>query len=740
MSNFRIGMLVKTDMVNRYSITNNRTICAVLDSEDERLKVFVVGKDNTFDGNDCDLDGGRYDVDASCFRPLTANELFEYKNSGHWTFIEEFDEKMENGSYFLAESVPEPTCEQTVMDMSATIDFPAEEREALKTEMEKLLDEYDYGHTDDGINSIIDVWRKNKQWIDALLSKHPNYVKGKHYVCFSADYERQFNKGAVVEFANWLEDVSHKILQKKDLKIGSFNRSQIDEILNHTEIVIDRMEGLMYTPYSHFTVNDVTFNGFDINHYRRERNRFLALRRKLLSLGTLYGSLVVPNDIYVWFRTVELFKTTLVQTIERNILDEETAAKFNEICPELNAVAGQKVSRMVNRFCTIMELNKIKEMAVVSDTGRMADIGYNQRFAHFADGINPIKVKKYTIISVNPIDYWTMSFGNGWASCHTIDKENRRRATGQHYSGCYSSGTESYMLDSSAIVMYTVSADYNGKDFELQDKERRVMFFLGEDKFIQSRLYPDGRDGGDSGMQQQFREIFQKVIADCSEVSNLWEKPLRGSSHCSDYSRTNGTHYADYVEYEDGVVSFLKRDGVEKNHTKIRIGHAPICPICGREHEETEYITCDDCRENNLIHCSRCGSVIDMENAIRDEDTGDYYCDYECAEAYSCYYCENVGEWHSNHVYWDDYHGRYFYSRWEDYVCTEDGNYFEDAEDAVDAGYAETESGEWYPEEEVRYCSRCESYVHESNYNDELDCCENCATEIEEEATEESVA
>ena len=58
------------------------------------------------------------------------------------------------------------------------------------------------------------------------------------------------------------------------------------------------------------------------------------------------------------------------------------------------------------------------------------------KFAKYADSINPIKVKRHTVLSVHPIDYYTMSFGNSWTSCHC----SASRCTGRDSSGtehCY---------------------------------------------------------------------------------------------------------------------------------------------------------------------------------------------------------------------------------------------------------------------------------------------------------------
>ena len=203
-----------------------------------------------------------------------------------------------------------------------------------------------------------------------------------------------------------------------------------------------------------------------------------------------------------------------------------------------------------------------------------------------------------------------MSFGTNWASCHTIDKNNMRGSSSS-YNGCYSSGTESYMLDESSFIMYTVTPDFDeNKGLENADKERRCVFFYGEDKLIQSRLYPDGRDGGDASIAGDFRSIAQKVIAECLNAPNLWMLERDTAGHYID-TVEDSTHYRDYDHYDDNTVSFLKRsenDNV-KNVKMIPVGHEPICPNCGSSHTNEKNILCNSCLGEGT--CCYCGCSID---------------------------------------------------------------------------------------------------------------------------------
>ena len=97
--------------------------------------------------------------------------------------------------------------------------------------------------------------------------------------------------------------------------------------------------------------------------------------------------------------------------------------------------------------------------------------------------------------------------------------------------------------------------------------------------------------------------------------------------------------------------------------------------------------------------CAHCGSRIDLDDAIHDEDTGDYYCDSECAEFHDCYWCENVWEYHSENVYYDDFLNEYFYDEDDERIETEDYQVFRNKDVAIAAGYVYKEGIGWISED-----------------------------------------
>lgn len=403
------------------------------------------------------------------------------------------------------------------------------------------------------------------------------------------------------------------------------------------------------------------------------------------------------------------------------------------VCDDVPPFAnGMKWSRWINKLLKMWKLNTvvdIKTEIYTSQDGvvheRQRDYGYNYYFALLGDSINPLEIPHKTFcLSVNDIDFYTMSFGHDWASCHTIDKGNRRGCD-KTYEGQYSSGTMSYMLDRTTMIAYYVDEQNEprsgrngyhkyGKDvpYELRDKEHRCVFSWENDKLYQGRVYPDGRDGGEEGIASQMREIVQQIFAECLKVSNIW-KTEHGTIEYP-MIRSEGTHYRDYECCSDSVLSFLRRINGKLNEEPIHIGHNPICPNCGEEHERTEHVCCEDCWGDNDIICDRCGCSVDEDDAIA--VGGNWYCCERCANGDGWYICEDDDEWHSEDelYYCDDdnaYHLEDYCQRCDgdgsyyhyvlDGVETEDGHWFHDEDTAIEEGYIyDAEANEWIKDEE----------------------------------------
>lgn len=742
---FNIGDLIIGNESNYYVYTNDKSLCIIAKlASNNQAYVFVLEGNYINNTSNTDAEGiinrgfqdeeaAYYLVDCAKFNPITFEEWEQFKadnssivfhrNVNYNAIVKIFGKE---GNMTMTETTTEP-----VINLKGTYKFTETQKNYALSHMEQIMTKYGHENTQKGLEKIWETFKTNKSGLAHLLSMHPNWDENVMGIVLENSYSRVKDNDTVEEFCHWCKKQLKKWASKRQYKINCCTVDEIEASKRKLGEIKKRME---YLAGIFGRDHRVTFDGMTYEEICEEYNRIIELYRKAYNNSEYveYGVYVNKDAYKKYINGVYFVK--LVLNYNSHIADEEFAEKANEYASPFNyvkngktiglgAVKGQKISRIVGKFFKSYDFDKIVDMQTDTwyDTNgnfhsRERDYGWNKKFAEFADAINPLEVKRWTIISVNPVDYITMSFGNGWASCHTPDKKNERGADG-NYSGCYCSGTLSYMLDNCTLIMYTVSEKYKGKDFCLEDKMNRCNFHIGEDKFVQGRLYPDGRNAdAETSMAGQFRTVMQRVLTECVNETNLW-KVLKGTSNCDRYTRCgiSSTNYRDWLHYDDCNVSLLKRNGVEENATRITIGHAPICPCCGKEHSDEEWLACGRCRDGyedgNYVECYACGEEInlDRDDYVYDEDREVYFCDSDCASNYDCYYCTNVNEYHSEWVFEDNYTGKHFYDYCENNcVHIHDDYHYINVENAENDGWALID-GEWYNTDDTNVieCPHC---------------------------------
>jgi len=361
-----------------------------------------------------------------------------------------------------------------------------------------------------------------------------------------------------------------------------------------------------------------------------------------------------------------------------------------------------KNSKIVGKLAGLFELDKIVDMQTVSWTDhatgeyreKQKDKGWNYKYALFCDSINPKMVRKRFVLSIAPIAFLAMSNGESWDSCHNI-------YNGDGDPGCYSGGTMSYGLDHHSMVGYYVPEDTDIKNVEFEPKLQRCMFFWGEGKLIQSRLYPDGRDGGDFGLSEQMRNTVRQIFAECLGFPNVWRLKA-GHKITESFIITKGVQYPDYHYYNDVNTSFPWV--MPENYKKMVIGKNPICPSCGTTHTNESSILCERCTQSYDYYCDRCNSGFDEydSDAVYTAD-GRRFCCEECARADGYVLTVDTESWiYEDDAYYDDYEGEYFESNW-DLVETEDGKTYRNPDNAEADGYVFTSDTEVWIREDNAY-------------------------------------
>lgn len=544
----------------------------------------------------------------------------------------------------------------------------------------------------------------------------------------------------------YLEAEADKLFGKYETKHGdSYNTDSIELVINKClyakQILYDLFKkskfwnneqmSLSFVHKFQTTYDEKTFG--DVKEWM-ERHEAWKYRSVQIAVRTRYNenvSAVVSADDIDYSDIYNLCENNKYFDKFCNVLDvvpcdrflsEDTVVKINKYAPELKPHKGEKTVKFICRVAHWYKLDDIKDIHTITahDGYRKKNFGWSYQKVRLGEALAPKTYEQRVYISINPLDFWSMSIGYKWTSCYSIDCSNLLGNSQYEYQGCYSAGTTAYALDSTSVIMYTLPADYNGDTPWQEQKLRRCVFNIIDDgtynKFTMGVLYPDGRAGGcndgEASLVKQWRNIMQLVVADCLETKNQWTYNYNNVAAEAENGYDEGYidifHGGQYIN-----TSYLGVKGAPHNTKLIRIGEYPICINCGRHFEtdeEADNVMCEECRNDyDYQICARCGDRINTEydSYIYCEDNDCYYCDAECASNDGVEWCNDDERYHTADNYrYCEYSSCCLH---EDYVEMDDGAIYRTYEDAENDGYASCEEG-WYPEEEVCYCVDDELY------------------------------
>lgn len=458
-----------------------------------------------------------------------------------------------------------------------------------------------YKATIEGCTAIEDEWQRNKKRFDDLFKDTEGYDPEAHAIVIDTKFYRKINAGAISKF---FEFVSYCIPPYKDAYYDGKTVDEWENKCNSLDVLLRNLRRVRkyINPHAYTEVYEEYKSVEKYVNYDRYDPESVKLRNREISF-------------------CEYMKGYKLQFV-----DDMCKEKLDDLFPEAKVAVGTKTSKVVRKILTKYFRYKFVE-----------NEHFESEYAKYADAINPIEIPRKTIISWHIMDYLTASFGVSWTSCMTPDKDNKHNYFGRtaDYRGCYSSGTLSYGLDDVTLVLYTVSSDAQKPYWNLPKIDRQLFHISkGGTTIIQGRHYPyDQTDAGNSMDYEEYkpnRLLIQSIVSKAYGFDNLW-KNKRGTDYCEEFIEySHGTHYCDYSCYDNCNVSYLPN-----TRQLISIGHDPICPSCGEEHDEKEWCTCEDCREGEV--CVKCGRRHRRDD-MRLID-GDYYCD-DCA-----FYCNHHGEY-----------------------------------------------------------------------------------------------
>ena len=405
----------------------------------------------------------------------------------------------------------------------------------LVDDMMKFFSKYKYVNTEAGVCSMLNTYFTNKRSLIELLAKSEHYL-GNMRIALDVEMERD-NSAHDVENFCWT------FMTKLDARKHFVTRE--DE---HGK----KLEDYLSTGIKKLTINDLANK--DTLKTLKASN---ANVKKFYPEGELKSSVDNFNKLYSFFYYD--MSNNYQSTVSENLV-----IKANTHLPKpVPLVSTMKTSRAFNKICVEHGIDKLPL--------------YNKLFAEYADLVVGGKRKLKFFISVNPLDYLTMSFGVNWTSCHS---------TKNHGGWC--GGCVSYMLDNTSIVTYVHSSIPT--DFE-EGKIYRNMFHYENDVLIQSRIYPKENDGS-TDLYKVFRNFVQDEFTQLLELeSGVWVVRKEEAKANID---AIGIQYPDYNNVRSCNASYPKERS-SSAHNFVHIGHNRICPYCGHEITSDSYTSKLNC-------------------------------------------------------------------------------------------------------------------------------------------------
>lgn len=259
-------------------------------------------------------------------------------------------------------------------------------------------------------------------------------------------------------------------------------------------------------------------------------------------------------------------------------------------------------------------------------------------------------IKQTFCLSVHPMDFATMSDNcNNWESCMSW-QEN----------GCYRAGTLE-MLNSPHIIVGYLKSDSKNLVFdgyEWNSKIWRCLFYV-DDKAIIT---------GIKGYPFQSEELVDcglKMIADLTNSDNSWTEIYSGVDSEENYGALKypndiEIYYTTDQMYNDSCCAEFNHAMFTKNYVKqcldtdtdeVSLGGTAYCLNCGKEIENHEQLTCDDCSPHRT--CINCGCQLpyfDDDDVWYDEHDNVYCSDCwheladRCEICYDSYMPEDMKE------------------------------------------------------------------------------------------------
>ena len=395
-----------------------------------------------------------------------------------------------------------------------------------------------------GVCVLLDTYFTNKEPLIKLFMTSKHYI-GDMRIAVEKEFDRTIDAGQIRDFFYYIDEKLHtdEMLEFKDSK----GKTMFDYLQTGKKVI---------------TIAELP----DANS---KEKKLAEMQRFNVDNGSTKDSY---EKLLIFDRYMNYFKNT-----PRSIMSDDYQP--TEKAPLLKA--GTKTSRAFNKVCTYYGVDKLHPETVDGKTV----YPYNKVLAEYADMVSDLKRKMQFIISLNPLDYLTMSNGVNWKSCHNI------------FDGCYKAGTISYMLDATSIITFVVQGIND--DIHKIPKVYRQMYHYKKNLFVQSRLYPQGNDGA-TDLYEKFRGFMIKEFSNLLGIDGEWTYK-NGYGYCTNHINSVGKHYPDYKHIGDTGIFYPISKEYDIQNLKMTVGHETICANCGRTFDDSaRYLVHYRCNEYTI--------------------------------------------------------------------------------------------------------------------------------------------
>lgn len=408
----------------------------------------------------------------------------------------------------------------------------------LVDDVMSLLRENNHCCSEHGVCVLLDTYFTNKEPLIKLFMISKHYI-GDMRIVVEKEFDRQISSSDLRAFFANADEKFHT-----------------DEMLKYTDSKGKTMMDYLMTGK---TVFDIT----ELPKAKEQSDKSSKMRQFYYDNGATQLSC----------EKMQKFRSYLAAFRNLAYLTLQNGLQLYADAPVLNA--GTKTSRAFNKICVHYGVHKLHpETTTVEENGttiQKTTYPYDKVFAEYADLVSNLKRKMQFVISLNPLDYLTMSNGINWKSCHSI------------YDGCYKAGTISYMLDTTSIITFVVKKIND--DIHKIPKVYRQMYHYSDNLFVQSRLYPQGNDGA-TNLYDQFRGYVIKEFSSLLRVNGEWTHKA-GYDYCVKHINSIGKHYTDYYCRDDTGIFYPTNKESDIQNFKMTVGHETICANCGRTFNES---------------------------------------------------------------------------------------------------------------------------------------------------------